>query len=168
LLVTSTPASTAIAPKILIIGGIGAQGSAIVRALSAAANYDIKVLTRDISSAAAMEVEGLDNVTLVHGNSSNKEDLERAFVGIDACGVNTNGFALGEKEELFWGITTFEIAAAAGVRQYVYAGLPYVFKRSGYDPRYHVGHLDGEGRVVGTYPLSHPLRGQASLQVAYC
>ena len=136
-------------PKILIIGGTGAQGSAIVHALSKTGKYDLHVLTRNLKSAAAQELQEVGHITLIEGDSSNAADLRRAFQGIYACYVNTNGFALGEKDELWWGIKTFELAAEAGVKHYVCAGLPYVFKRSGYNPKYNVGHLDGKGRVVG-------------------
>lgn len=137
------------APKLLVIGGTGAQGSAILEALSASGKYDLVVLTRDTNSAAAQTAKAIPHVTLIQGDSSSDADLQNAFTGVEACYVNTNGFAIGEKEEFYWGMRIFEIASAAGVKHYVYAGLPYVFKRSGYDPKYHVGHLDGKGRVTG-------------------
>ncbi|KAK1634954.1 hypothetical protein BDP81DRAFT_396178 [Colletotrichum phormii] len=136
------------APTLLIIGGTGAQGSEIVRVLSKTGRYGIFVLTRDAKSAAALEVARLPNVSMIEGDASSVADLRRAFIGVDACFVNTNGFALSERDELYWGVRTFEIAAEAGVKHYVYAGLPYVYKRSGYNPKYNVGHLDGKGRVT--------------------
>ena len=141
-------------PTILIIGGTGAQDSAIVPALSKTGKYELHVLTRNANSPAAQEVQEVGHVTLIEGDSSNAADLRRAFQGLHACCVNTNGFALGEKDELWWGVKTFEIAAEAVVKHYVYSGLPYVFKRSGYNPRYNVGHLDGKGRVVGETTFS--------------
>jgi uncharacterized protein YbjT (DUF2867 family) len=137
------------APKLLVIGGTGAQGYAILEALSATEKYDLLVLTRDTSSEAAQSAKRIPRVTLIQGDSSSEADLQNAFNGVEACYVNTNGFAIGEKEEFYWGMRIFEIASAAGVRHYVWAGLPYVFKRSGYNPKYHTGHLDGKGRVTG-------------------
>jgi uncharacterized protein YbjT (DUF2867 family) len=134
---------------ILIIGGSGAQGSAIVRVLVQTGHYSIRVLTRSTTSDASKELAGLEGVTLIEGDSSNVAALRSAFKDVDACYVNTNGFALGEKAEIYWGIRTFEIAREAGVKHYVWAGLPYVYKRSGYDPKYNTGHLDGKGRVNG-------------------
>ena len=136
-------------PKILVIGGTGAQGNAIVHALSETGKYDISVLTRNTKSAAAQEVAKIPHVTLIEGDSSNADTLRKAFKGVDKCYVNTNGFALGEKDELFWGVKTFELAAEAGIKHYIWAGLPYPYKRSGYNPKYNVGHLDGKGRVTG-------------------
>lgn len=143
---------------VLVVGGTGAQGSAVVRALAETGHYAIKVLTRQVSSEAAKDLEKIKGVSLIEGDSSDVSALRSAFKGVDACYVNTNGFALGEKAEIYWGIRTFEIAREAGVQHFVYAGLPYTYKRSGYDPRYNVGHLDGKGRVSGRTQIAFQLR----------
>lgn len=62
--------------------------------------------------------------------------------------VNTNGFALGEKNELFYGIRGYEIAQTEGVKHFVYAGMDYALKDGDYDETYHVGHKDAKGRVA--------------------
>ena len=66
-------------PTILIIGGTGAQGSAIVRALSQTGKYELHVLTRNAKSPTAQEVQEIGHVTLIEGDSSNAADLRRAF-----------------------------------------------------------------------------------------
>ena len=88
-------------PVVLVLGGAGAQNGAVTRVLSAADTYDIHILTRSITSRHAVELGDLPNVKLVEGNCYNEDTLESVFVGVDLCFVNTNGFAIGEKSEIF-------------------------------------------------------------------
>lgn len=62
--------------------------------------------------------------------------------------ANTNGFAIGEKNEIYWGIRMYELAREAGVTHFLYAGLEYASKLGNFDPKYRCGHLDGKGKVV--------------------
>lgn len=65
--------------------------------------------------------------------------------------VNTDGFTLGEKAELFYGIRAYEIARHEQVSHYVWANTDYAVKKAGWDERYHWGHNDAKGRVGGKY-----------------
>jgi len=62
--------------------------------------------------------------------------------------ANTNGFAIGEKAEIYWGIRLYELAREFGVEHFLYAGLEYASRLGNFDPKYRTGHLDGKGKVV--------------------
>jgi uncharacterized protein YbjT (DUF2867 family) len=135
-------------PVALILGGAGAQNGAATRAFSTAGTYDILVLTRSTSSLHAAELGALPNVKLVEGDYYNEDTLRSAFECVDLCFVNTNGFAIGEKNEIFWGIRMYEIARWAGVKHFVYSGLPHVTKNGDFVPKHRVPFADGKGQVT--------------------
>lgn len=139
-------------PIVLILGGAGAQNGAVTKVLSAAGTYTIHVLTRSLTSAHAVELGSLPNVKLIEGDCYNEDDLVSAFKNVDLTFVNTNGFAVGEKNEIFWGIRMYELARWAGVKHFVYGGLPYVSLNGGFDPRSRVPFVDGKGKVGREYP----------------
>ena len=68
----------------LVIGGTGAQGAAVVRALASSGKYRVKILTRNASSSHAQELRS-DTVSLIEGNCFNEADLVKAFEGVDSC-----------------------------------------------------------------------------------
>jgi hypothetical protein len=70
------------------------------------------------------------------------------FVGAYGAYVNTDGFTIGEKMEMYWGFRIFEIAAEHGVKHYVWGNLDYLTKKGGYNPKYRCGHYDGKGRIA--------------------
>jgi hypothetical protein len=43
--------------------------------------------------------------------------------------VNTNGFAIGEKAEIYWGMRIYEIAVESGVEFFVWGNLDYALKK---------------------------------------
>jgi hypothetical protein len=133
--------------KILVIGGTGAQGLAVVRGLVEDGRYSCRILTRDATSARAKSLEALGNVELFEGTFANQQDLHNAFKDCDGAFVNIDGFNTGEKTEIFWGIRSFEIAVEEGIKFFVYGNLDYGYKKSGYDPKFRCGHYDGKGRV---------------------
>ncbi|KUJ07165.1 NAD(P)-binding protein [Mollisia scopiformis] len=139
--------SSSIKPTVLILGGAGAQNGAVTKVLSAAGTYNIHVLTRSLTSPHAAELGSLPNVKLLEGDCYNEEDLVSAFKDIDLCFVNTNGFAVGEKNEIYWGIRMYEVARWAGVKHFVYGGLPYVSLNGRFDPKSRVPFVDGKGKV---------------------
>jgi hypothetical protein len=87
-------------------------------------------------------------VAIVEGDVYDEATLYREFKDADLVWVNTNGFAIGEKNEVYWGIRTFEIAHASGVSHFQWASLPYMSKLGGFDPQYRTGHMDGKGKVA--------------------
>jgi hypothetical protein len=164
---------------VLAIGGTGAQGVPVVKgrspsspsqylqtstnspvALSEVFKYNIHVLTRTATSPAAKKLATLPSVTIVEGDAYNEETLHSAFKGIDLAFVNTNGFAIGEKAEVYWGIRIFEIAREHHVKHFVWASLDSAYKISGYQPRFRAGHFDGKNKVadwISAQPSDGPM-----------
>jgi len=154
-------------PTVLAIGGTGAQGAPVVKgpltltpillirrvidvqlALTEGSKYHVRILTRTSKSAAAKELAALPGVEIMEGDSYDEKTLHEAFSGVDAAFVNTNGFAIGEKAEIYWGIRMYEIAREHGVKHFLYASLEYGYKLGNYDPNYRAGHLDGKAKVA--------------------
>jgi uncharacterized protein YbjT (DUF2867 family) len=140
------------APVLLILGGAGAQNGTVAKALSTTGTYTVHLLTRSAHSPHASELGGLPNVKLIEGDCYNEDDLTSAFKGVDLCYVNTNGFAVGEKNEIYWGIRIYEIARWAGVKHFLYSSLPYVTKNGDFDPKRRVPFVDGKAKVTRLPP----------------
>ncbi|WKT48321.1 hypothetical protein QSH57_013251 [Fusarium oxysporum f. sp. vasinfectum] len=90
---------------VLMIGGTGAQGAAVVKALSDDSAYEIRVLTRSAASPAAAELAALPDVTIMEGNPYEEATLQHAFDAVELAWVNTNGFAIGGEERDLLGHT---------------------------------------------------------------
>ncbi|KFY30453.1 hypothetical protein V493_01897 [Pseudogymnoascus sp. VKM F-4281 (FW-2241)] len=133
---------------VLVIGGTGAQGKPVVKELSADGRYGVTVLTRSAQSEQAKELASLPNVTILEGETFDEKTLIKAFKRIDSTFVNTNGFAIGEKAEVHWGIRIYEIAYGAGVKHFIWASLDYSSKLANFNPDFHCGHLDAKGKVA--------------------
>jgi hypothetical protein len=100
-------------------------------------------------------------VTIIKGDGYNEPDLHSAFQNIDIAFVNTNGFALGEKAETYWGIRIFEIAAEHRVKHFIWANLESPYRISGFQPRFRTGHFDGKDKVaqwISGQPKDGPMR----------
>ncbi|KIW88746.1 uncharacterized protein Z519_10793 [Cladophialophora bantiana CBS 173.52] len=132
---------------IAVIGGTGAQGIPVVRGLVKDKRYKCRVMTRDVSSQRAKELIAMGNVELMEGTFASEEDLRKLFRGCDGAFVNIDGFNCGEKTEIYWAIRSYELALEEDIKFYVYGNLDYVYKKSGYDPKFRTGHYDGKGRV---------------------
>lgn len=133
--------------SVFVIGGTGAQGMPIIRALVADQRYSVRFLSRDPDSRRAKELLALDNVSVLEGSFADEAKLRQGFRGCDAAFVNIDGFSTGEKTEMYWAIRSYEIALEEGVKFFVYGNLDYGLKKSGYDSRFRTGHYDGKGRV---------------------
>ncbi|KAF3394185.1 NmrA-like family domain-containing protein 1 [Penicillium rolfsii] len=147
---------------ILVIGGTGAQGSSVVKALSESGRYSVRLLTRNPASDQARKLAALPNVTLLQGSQDNQADLHTAFAGVYGAWVNLDGFTIGEKSELFYGVRAYEIARHHGVKHYIFANTDYALRKAGWDEQYHWGHNDAKGRVADLI-LSH---GQAGMKTS--
>lgn len=134
---------------ILILGGAGAQNSAVARELVKNEDFSVKILSRNAKSDESVSLAAIPRITVVEGDTYDEDNLVAAFEGVYAVFVNTNGFAIGEKAEIFWGIRIYEIAYWAGVKHFVYSSLPFVSKKSGFNPKYRVPFVDGKAKVVG-------------------
>jgi hypothetical protein len=86
-------------------------------------------------------------VTLLQGAQDNQRDLHSLFRGVHGAWVNTDGFTLGEKDELFYGFRAYEIARSERVQHYVWANIEYALGVANFDEKYHCGHMDSKGRV---------------------
>ena len=85
---------------------------------------------------------------IFEGDTYEERTLRKAFKDVDYVFANTNGFAIGEKAEIYWGIRLYELAREFRVKHFLYAGLEYASKLGKFDPKYRTGHLDGKGKVV--------------------
>src|ERR1700719_731347 len=133
--------------KIFVIGGTGAQGIPIIRALVADKKYSVRFLSRDSTSRRAMDLLALDSVSVLEGSFADEAKLREGFRGCDGAYINIDGFNTGEKTEIYWAIRAYEIAIEEGIKFFVYGNLDYALKKSGYDSRFRAGHYDGKGRI---------------------
>lgn len=133
--------------RIFVVGGTGAQGMPIVRALVADGRYAVRVLTRDTASRRAKELLALGNVSLLEGSFADEAVLREGFSSCDGAFVNIDGFNTGEKTETYWAFRAYEIALEQGIRFFVYGNLDYALKKAGFDAAFRTGHYDGKGRM---------------------
>lgn len=132
--------------------GTGAQGAAVIKTLIATGRYKVLALTRNTSSPRAKDLAALADVELVHSPRTHGYDpaaFLEAAKRADAVFINTDGFALGEIAETFWGIRLFELSVRAGVKHLVYSGLDYNGKKTNHADDLYVGHYEGKARVQG-------------------
>ncbi|KAJ7152494.1 NAD-P-binding protein [Mycena filopes] len=138
---------------ILVIGGTGAQGQAVIEGLleptatGDPSPYTVRALTRDPNSkqAKALSARGVECVT---GSFTDYAAVGKALEGAYGVWVNTDGFTVGEMEEIYAGMRIYEVARTIpSLRHYVWSNLQYVLKNSGFDPEYSVDHLNAKGRV---------------------
>jgi hypothetical protein len=108
------------------------------------------VLTRNADSPAAQELSALPNVTIAEsgGDVYNDAVLRKAMDGVYGVFANTNGFAIGQAKEIYWGIRMYEIAAGSGVKHFIWASLLYASKLGKFNPKYVIGHADGKAKVA--------------------
>ncbi|KAI1148953.1 hypothetical protein F4825DRAFT_453941 [Nemania diffusa] len=132
---------------ISVIGGTGAQGIPIVKALASSGLYTVRVLTRDPTNARFKELQSYGPVEAATGTFASESALRALFRGAWGAFVNIDGFNSGEKSEIFWTIRAWELAIEEGVQLFVLGNLDYAYKKSGFRPQFHAGHYDGKGRV---------------------
>jgi hypothetical protein len=133
--------------KIFVIGGTGAQGLPIIRALVQDKKYLVRALSRDATSRRAKAIIELGNVTILEGTFADEDTLRAGFRGCDGAYINIDGFNTGEKTELFWAIRAYEIAIEEGIKFFVYGNLDYALKKAHYESKFRAGHYDGKGRI---------------------
>src|SRR3954451_11256726 len=133
---------------IFVIGGTGAQGMPVLRAIVADGKNSARVLSRDSTSPRARALLALGNVSILEGTFADEDVLREGFRGCDGAFVNIDGFNTGEKTETYWTLRSYEIAIEEGIKFFVYGNLDYALKKSGYDSRFRTGHYDGKGRMA--------------------
>ncbi|EXK76531.1 hypothetical protein FOQG_18730 [Fusarium oxysporum f. sp. raphani 54005] len=134
--------------RIFVIGATGAQGLPVCRGLVENNGYSLRVLTRNANSSRARQLAELGDVEFIEGTFASEEDLRKGFSGCWGAFVNIDGFNCGEKTETYWTIRAYELAVEIGVKFFVFGNLDYVYKKSGYDPKFRTGHYDGKGRMA--------------------
>ncbi|OAQ60130.1 NmrA family protein [Pochonia chlamydosporia 170] len=152
---------------VLVIGGTGAQGAPVVKALASEAKYAVRVITRNASSKDAIELSTIPGVAIFEGNTYNEPTLREALKDVDYVFANTNGFAIGEMAEIYWGIRIYELCRESEVKHFVYAALEYASKLGNFDPKYRCGHVDGKGKVAD-YISAQPPTPMAWTVVTSC
>ncbi|EJD42290.1 NAD(P)-binding protein [Auricularia subglabra TFB-10046 SS5] len=134
---------------VAVIGGTGAQGRAVVRALLSGINspFNVRILTRNAGHPLAQELAALPGAEIIEGAVQDAQALARTFEGAYGAFVNTDSFAIGEETEFHTGVRTYEVARRVGVKHFVWSSLEYTLKENGYDERYDAPHYSAKGRV---------------------
>jgi uncharacterized protein YbjT (DUF2867 family) len=78
-------------PRILVIGGTGAQGGSVARHLLAEGRYRVRCLTRCLDSVGAMALADA-GAEVVAGDMADRESLDAALAGCEAAFGVTNYF----------------------------------------------------------------------------
>ena len=82
---------------VLVIGGTGAMGGAVVRALLERSRRTVRVFTRDPASVRVQDLvaEGNGRITAARGNLDDESSLRSALAGVDAVFCNTDFWSTG-------------------------------------------------------------------------
>ncbi|CAE7756279.1 azoB, partial [Symbiodinium sp. CCMP2456] len=102
---------------VLVGGGTGNVGSAVVQALSSS-GFAVKVLSRDLSTAKASKLSHLPGVSCVQGNMSDRTALASAFDGVTACFLGCSNSEQQVRDE----IAFIDAAQSCGCRYLVKLG----------------------------------------------
>lgn len=109
-------------PVVLVAGGTGATGSAVVQQLQADGRYQIRVLARDPAKAAARFGDGVE---IAAGDVKDTAAVAKAVAGatyvVSAIGAGVAAGADNTPETIDYGgnVKLIDAARAAGVRQFV-------------------------------------------------
>ncbi|KAL7916758.1 hypothetical protein GGI35DRAFT_485908 [Trichoderma velutinum] len=152
---------------VLIIGGTGAQGIPVIQALTSDHKYAVRVITRNAATPEAQSLAKIHGVTILEGDCYDESTLRSIFPGVDRVFANTNGVAIGEMAEVYWGIRLYELSREFGVKHFVYASLLYASKIGNFSDKYRVGHCDGKARVA-EYVSAQPTSPMAWSIITSC
>lgn len=122
--------------KVLVYGGTGSQGSAIVRTLLKQ-GHEARILTRTPEKAAELVALGAESAI---GDMNDPASLQQASEGIDAVALTVT-FIVATREQAFtYARNAIDAAKSAGVKRIVYntSGpvLPELIGNPGYDVRH--------------------------------
>ncbi|KAM0255380.1 hypothetical protein ACHAQJ_005822 [Trichoderma viride] len=136
--------------RILVIGGTGAQGFAVVKALVEAKEpFIVRVLSRNPDSEYVRKAfKNFPQVEFFKGSFMDFDSVERALQDCYGVFVNTDGFTVNEPDELWAGVRIFEIAnTIPTLRHFVYSSIDYYLRLTNFDHKYAAHHTNGKGRV---------------------
>ncbi len=136
-------------------------------ALAKDGRYHVRVQTRNPQHRAAQELAQLPNVSFHVGHIESDDLMREAMQGMDGVFFLANGFAIGDKAEIFWSMRAFEIARETGVKFFQFSSIDYYLKKGGYDPKFRCAHADAKGRVASTRSFTHSLSLPSSRLVLY-
>ena len=114
---------------ILVTGVTGQQGGAVARRLHAD-GWRVRGLTRDPDAERARPLREL-GVELVAGDLTDEGSLAAPIAGVYGVFAMATPFEKGVENEIAQGNTLGDVAAAAGVRHYVYSSVGSANKRTG-------------------------------------
>lgn len=123
---------------ILVTGATGAQGGSVAKALLAQDQFNVRMLTRNASSAKAKQLQQM-GAEVVEGDLDNKQSLLDAMK--DCYGVfGVTNFWEHFQNEYQQGINLIDAVKASGIQHFVYSSLPSYRKLS--MGKYAVPHCD--------------------------
>ncbi|BCY09234.1 NmrA/HSCARG family protein [Actinoplanes sp. L3-i22] len=110
---------------IAVVGATGAQGNGVVRAILAAGgdDFNVRALTRDVTSAKARELAEL-GAEVVVGDYSSPEGLAEAFAGADGAFLVTDFWThMDPEKEQAYVRNLIDAVQKAGVKHVVWSTL---------------------------------------------
>jgi len=125
--------------SVLVMGATGNQGGAVVQALLSK-EYDIRTLTRNPDSANAKKLAE-QGVTVIKGDFSDADSLQKAAAGVDTLYAMTTPFEKGTAEETKQGVAIADAAKKAGVGHLIFGSVANADKNTGiphFDSKYEV------------------------------
>ncbi|HEY3296469.1 MAG TPA: NmrA/HSCARG family protein [bacterium] len=122
---------------ILVTGATGQQGGAVVRALLKE-KYPVVALTRHPDKAADLRKQG---ATVVLGDLTNRDSLDRALQGIRRAFLVTTPFEHGEAYETEQGVKFADACMVAGVQHLVFSSVASAQRNTG------IPHFDSKWKV---------------------
>ena len=123
---------------IAVVGATGQQGGAVVRALQAQGQFNVRALTRHPGKQRALADE------VVEADLDRPETLDAAFAGAYGVFLVTNFWEPGT-DEIKQATAAVHAAKKAGVSHFIWSTLPDVEKISG--GKLHVPHFTGKAKV---------------------
>src|SRR5258707_15894693 len=123
---------------IAVAGATGQQGGAVVRALQAGNQFEVRALTRN----PAKHRELADEV--IQADLNRPETLTAAFEGAHGVFLVTNFWEEGT-DEVKQATTAVRAAKAAGVKHFIWSTLPNVEAISG--GKFQVPHFTGKAKI---------------------
>ncbi|TAU84219.1 NmrA/HSCARG family protein [Rhizobium leguminosarum] len=142
--------------SVLVTGGTGQQGGAVVRALMTR-GHRVKAITRRPDSDGAKRLTAA-GVQVVAGNLDDAASVAAAAEGVDAMFLMGNSYEAGTDAETRQGIAAADAAKAAGIGHLIYSSVADADKKTGiphFDSKYLVEkHVAGLGIP---YTISAPV-----------